>query len=226
MILPFIAAGIIELKKRKSYVLLVPVLIGLIFWAIYSFYDGIIIVDQSRAVAITAILLMIPAGIGFERLLSFRKKFTPILKTSFVLIFISTTFFYPVSNAWSKFSLSIEKDGTTQKYQSSAPITRYLHPDDLKLFNGITEKVFISPSWKGLVIGAATHNYPLDSKSSTITNKFVSYAYFMKAPCIEKQGISGYFNLEYVYSSKFECPDFIEIGRSAENLYLYRFQNK
>lgn len=226
LILPFVAVGIAELIKRKSYMILGPVLVGLAFWALYSFFDGIIIIDQSRAVSVAAILLMIPAGFGFEKLLIKGKKFSLILKASFLIIFVSTTFFYPVSNAWSRFYLSVERDGVMQKYQSSAPITRYLHSDDLKLFSGISEKVFIAPSWKGLVIAAATHNYPLDSKSSTITNKFVPYSHFINAPCLEKQGISEHFGLEYAYSSKFECPGFVEIGQSVENLYLYRFQNE
>ena len=224
-LIPFIVLGLFELAEKKSYALLAPIFTGLFFWTLYSFTLGVIIIDQSRVVALTAILLMIPAGFGIERAIGYFKNnrnISILFKISCIFAIVSAAIFYPGSNSWSKLFLKTVKEDS-YKHVPSAPITRWLHPDDMELFGGISGKVFLSPPWKGLVIGAATHNYPLDSKASTLTNRFVRYSDFMAGTCAEKIGYSNEFSIDYIYSSKLECEGFEEIGLSRENLYLYRF---
>ena len=231
MLLPFVILGLAELVKRKLYVVLAPISAGLFFWALYSVSLGVIIIDQSRVVALTAILLMIPAGFGVERAIIFFKdnkymgdnrSVSILFKASCFLAFVSAAFFYPGSNSWSRFFLKIRTEEGASAYSPSAPIARWLHQDDLRLFSGISEKTFLSPPWKGLVIGAATRNYPLDSKASTVTNRFLRYSDFMESSCDEKAGYVRKFGIDYIYGAMFECDGFVKIGSSEENLHLYK----
>lgn len=79
-------------------------------------------------------------------------------------------------------------------------------------------------SWKDLVIGAATNNYPLDSKAGIITNHLVDFFLFMDENCANKYSQAKLFNLSYVYSFPFKCDNFLELGHSREGLYLYKFK--
>ena len=79
----------------------------------------------------------------------------------------------------------------------------------------------MSIPWKGLVIGVATENYPLETKESTITNQFVRHSEFVKAECDEKLKIAKEQGIDYVYSWGFNCTGFKEVGKSEENLVLY-----
>ncbi len=232
LLLPFIAYGIYELIKKKSYALLASVLIGFFFWILYSFVQDVFIIDKSRAVAMVAILLMIPAGFGIEALMRYlntnkrlphHTKLVVLFQSAGILAFITSAFFYPTSNSWSKFVLNVKTDQGIIEYVSAAPITRYLNPDDLNLFDGISGKVFLSHPWKGLVIGAATGNYPLDSKSSTLTNRFTRYSDFMNSSCSDKADVAREFGIDYVYGTRFECEGFLYIGQSRENQHLYKF---
>lgn len=232
LLLPFAAYGIYELYKKKLYTVLVPVLIGIFFWILYSFIQDVFIIDKSRVVAMGAILLMIPAGFGIEALLRCLRtskqlphnlKIALFFEFAVVTVFLVSAFFYPVSNSWSKFVLNVRTEEGTIEYISAAPITRYLSQDDMKLFEGISGKVFLSHPWKGLVIGAATGNYPLDSKSSTLTNRFVRYYDFMKGSCQVKTALAKDFSVDYVYGAPFECDGFEKLGQSKENQHLYKF---
>ena len=106
----------------------------------------------------------------------------------------------------------------------AAPANNYLHPDDLYLFKDIKQKRFIAPPWKGLVIGVATNNYPLETKSSTLTISILKFSEFFSADCKNKTKLADKYKISYVYSGKFDCPDFKLIGNSREGLYLYRYK--
>ncbi|HTE48306.1 MAG TPA: hypothetical protein VK675_00150 [Candidatus Paceibacterota bacterium] len=224
LLIPIILFGLIIMIKKKSYTLLVPIIIGLFFWFLYAFVSKIIILEQSRVVAITSVLLMIPIGFGIESIVNLIKnqKTVNFIKVLFILAFVVAALFYPGSNRWSKLVLKIKTDNGYQDFFPSAPVTRYLQSDDLKFFSSFSKKRFLSLPWKGLVIGTATHNYPLDSKDSTITNKFVNYAEFMQRTCEEKSAYARDFKIEYVYSDSFDCPSFEELGSSQEGFHLYR----
>ena len=229
LLLPFIVLGLISIYRKKKYLLLTPITAGLILWILYSFFADTVIIDQTRIVVITSILLMIPVGFGIELFLNCIRKYTEAnskiifyIKSGFILAFIITATFYPGSNNWSKLVLKVKDGDKITYYAPSSPITRYLHPDDLKLFSKFSEKRFITLPWKGLVLGVATHNYPLDSKASTVSNRILKYSDFMSADCDQKVKYVGKYSIDYVYSRSFKCDSFEKIGSSQEGLYLYR----
>ena len=95
------------------------------------------------------------------------------------------------------------------------------------LFSGIKEKTFISPPWKGLAISAATGNYPLATKPSVIGVFTLNYNVFVvDSNCFKKKQLAIENKIDYVYSSKFECPNFKEVGESSEDLVLYKFDSQ
>jgi len=150
------------------------------------------------------------------------KNFENVFVFVLFIIFIVLSFFYPVSQNWEKLKLNVNMNGVIKKFSPASPINRYLVEDDLRLFNSISEKRFIAPAWKGLVIGVATGNYPLESKSSTITNKILLYSNFIKANCEDKTKLSKKYKIDYVYSTKFSCSGFDWLGVSEEKLNLYK----
>lgn len=79
----------------------------------------------------------------------------------------------------------------------------------------------MSIPWKGLVIGTSTHNYPLGTKQSTLTNHIVDFKNFMEAKCESKSKIAKKKKIDYVYSPKFDCEGFELRGISGEGLHLY-----
>jgi hypothetical protein len=235
LLLPFIFFGLYLLFKNKSYGVLTPIVIGLILWCVYSVVGSVIVIDKSRIVSITTILLMIPLGFGIEYVVNWIKdtRYIPhssrvalLFKGALLVTFALGAFFYPTSNTWSYFQLNIETEQGMQKFPPSAPITRFLHEDDLIFFSGFSGKVFIAPPWKGLVIGSATGNFPLDTKASTLTNRYVLYSDFMELSCEEKSIVANEYTIEYVYGTRFACEAFEELGRSVENLYMYKYVSK
>ena len=74
------------------------------------------------------------------------------------------------------------------------------------------------------MIGSATGNYPLDSKDSTLTVSIVDYAYFINSNCSIKKELALNHKIDFVYSIPFFCEDYFEfVGKSPENMHLYRF---
>lgn len=116
-----------------------------------------------------------------------------------------------------------------QKARSSLPAptaSRFLTDEDLIAFSGFTKKTFISPAWKGLVISAATGNYPLATKPSTVGVFILNYNNFVNSNCKEKEKTSIKNNIDYVYSEEFDCPNFdreVGVSKSSEGLVLYKF---
>lgn len=223
-ILIFAAVGLLLLVKSKRYILLTPMAVGLAYWIMYAFVSEVLIIEYTRIVAITALLLIVPVGIGIEWILIKIPKTRTGHSALVYLLFIyavATVIYlasiYPVSNAWSSFILHQGE----YILIPGPPVNRYLKPDDLKLFSDIHGARFVAPPWKGLVIGVATGNYPLQTKSATIGTDILSYADFMNADCATKTILAKTYSIEYAYSEPFDCPDFSEIGNSAEKLHLY-----
>ncbi|MBU1136676.1 MAG: hypothetical protein KJ559_04165, partial [Nanoarchaeota archaeon] len=88
----------------------------------------------------------------------------------------------------------------------------------------IKEKSFLTLPWKGTVIGAATNNYPLETKPSTITNRIARFSDFMNAECNEKLNMAKNKKIDYIYSPEFNCGSFNLVGQSNEGLYLYEIR--
>jgi hypothetical protein len=144
-----------------------------------------------------------------------------------ILIFaVGTIMYYPeiLSARWDDTSLRINEKGRILEIEPSLPITRHIIQDDIFLFQNIKNQNFIAPPWKGLAVGIATHNYPLESKTSIISNKLLNYKTFIDADCETKRLLAQTYAIAYVYSSAFDCPNFTLMGSSVERLYLYRVE--
>lgn len=229
-ILPFACIGLWHIWKNKIYVLLLPVLCGILLWVMYIFFPFVFVIEKTRVVVITSIFLVLIAGFGIDAMLTFcqRKykntfdsetiRWLKYIILSFVILF---AVFHSHFGLWHKLVLVVDDRGVKRELMPAPPVTRYLTDDDLILFQNIKEQRFISPSWKGLAMGVATGNYPLDSKSSTITNKLLRYDDFMKANCEQKLKYTRQFNIKFAYSKPFSCDLFVEIGKSGEGLVLY-----
>jgi len=229
-ILPFSIVGLFSVIKNKKIFILTPVTIGLSLWAIYSFKDHYFFIDYARVVVLTSFLLIALAGFGLDELLKiFLNKYPSLFAKSDILIGMSLVVYlffilslsYTSHDSWRQLSLKVSN--FNYSIDPVAPVNHYLTDDDLELFKTISKKRFLSPPWKGLVLGAATDNYPLESKDSIVAVRFMNYNYFMNSSCEDKVISAQKAKLQYVYSQEFNCDKFAEIGKSSEDLHLYKF---
>jgi len=230
-ILFFSVSGLFSQIKIRKYYLILPTIIGLTFWVIYSGTQSVFIIEYQRVIIVLSIILTIIAGLGLQSFKDFiYKKYSAYSKISEVtlsilvlLIFSIASIFYTRYSDWKDLVLQIGQGEDMIKIYPSAPANIYLTQEDLTLFENIREKRFITVPWKGLVIGVATRNYPLESKASTLTNRVVRYDDFIRANCLKKYNIAHKFNVTYVYSLPFNCQPFKKQGESSEGLVLYKF---
>jgi len=212
---------------RKKIWLVATVAVGLVFWLIYSLTINRLIIEYARIVVATSILIVILSGFGLHYLIKYLKKFKifkkyKILEVILIVVliyFLIFSFSYTERDNWKELKLYSLNDD--EVYFPGAPANKYLHEDDLKLFENINEKNFLSVPWKGLVIGVATNNYPLLTKESTITITLADYNHFMGVDCDKKMEIAKQKNINYVYSKEFDCNGFEIRGESREGLNLY-----
>lgn len=232
-LLPLALIGFISALKKKIFYLIVPLTIGLSYWLLYALLPWFLIIDYARIAVITSYLIMITIGLGAAAAFNWLKNKYEFLKEKnnyfaleiiILAVFIALSFFYTRRTNWLNIKLVQKTASGLYEVTNYAPINNYLNQDDLALFAGIYQKRFLTSSWKGLVIGAATNNYPLDSKAGIITNHLMKYSFFMRENCDDKNSQARLYNLSYVYSDPFNCPNFIELGHSREDLYLYKFQ--
>jgi hypothetical protein len=217
---------------RKKIWLVATVAVGLIFWLIYSKTTSRLIIEYARIVVVTSILIVILAGFGLHYLIKYLRKFEifkkyKILEVILIVVlifFLVFSFSYTERENWKELKLYSIDD---EIYFPGAPANKYLHEDDLKLFENINEKNFLSVPWKGLVIGTATNNFPLLTKESTITVNLVNYNRFMESDCNKKTEIAlRKTKIDYVYSEEFNCPGFEIRGVSSEGFHLYEVVSK
>jgi len=219
---------IIGLKdyKRKSW-LVAPIIVGLLYWWVYSFILWRFIIEFERVVITTSILIVLLSGFGFNWFINTANKFDfirkykiiQIMKVVIILLFLISSFSYTQRDNWKDLKLYFVESQSV--YPPASPANTYLHESDLKVFEGITNKNFLASPWKGLVIGVATDNYPMHSKPSTITNEILSYGYFISKTCEEKKIIAAEKKLDYVYAKEFNCAGFKLVGKGEEGFYLY-----
>jgi len=230
IVLPFSLVGLIKIIKQKKFIILTPVIVGVCFWLFYSFSSYYIVIDYARVVIITSILLVMLSGLGLQELINKLLNKYPLLsnrkiilsvKVYFLFLFLVLSFFYTNYSGWEKITLKI--NGSNYSLSPAAPANKYLTADDLELFREISHKRFLSPPWKGLVLGVATDNYPLNTKDSIVSTNFLYYNNFINETCENKASIAKKAHLAYVYSSEFNCDKFNLLGVSQENLYLYKF---
>jgi hypothetical protein len=233
---PFIFIGCADIIKRRLFPFVALIVAGLSYWVLYAFYPDVIIIEYPRIVVITSLILLFVAGFGidwslsyFNQYMSFAHSPGTVLLVERVaviiigLIFIVASFWYPIGQEWKTFNI-FEKNGNgTIMIEPSQPLNRYLAPDDLAIWHGISGRNFIAPPWKGLVIGVATGNFPLETKPSTITVDIMPYESFISADCTEKSVLARRYLISYAYSSLFDCPDFSDLKESSEGLHLYKY---
>ena len=232
IILPFSALGMIMAWRKKMFYLVAPLSAGLLLWLIYSRSLHLFIIGYDRTVLTSSILLTVVAALGWDYLTEKLIRRFPILVRAFlnreILIFTIAIFgllswSYTQQATWEKFTLKLDAPDGVRRIKPLAPATDFLTAADLKLFQPLSGKRFLSDPWKGLVIGAATGNYPLDSKHSIISNQFLSFNLFMAQDCDHKKILAEEYQLEYLYAPALQCLGFDDLGMSDAGLHLYRF---
>lgn len=226
-VIPFVSLffaiiGLYQIYKNKKFIILIPIVIGLIYWIFYGFTTKVFLIEYPRIVVITSVLITIIAGFGINFVWEkFVKEKTELyLKISIVIILFALSFFYTQNNNWENFLLVIDKEnGVLAK--PAAPTNIYLKEKDMDLFKDFENKRFIAHPWKGLVLGATTSNIPMHTKTSTIANNYIDVSIFAKAGCEQKQEIAEKFKMDLFYLNKFDCPGFVEIEKGADGLILY-----
>lgn len=221
-------------SNQNNRTILITTIIGVVLWIMYGFTNTIFLIEPSRVVVITSMLLIIIAGIGMERMyteldsyfdLNSELFLKQLAKICFVVFFLFWIISSPKLGLWHKLSMIVASDYGAYSLLPAPPLSRYLTREDLALFSEYTDKRFISSPWKGLVLGIATENTPLDSKSSTLSNQTLRYKDFMKGDCIYKTIVARRYRVNLVYSTPFSCPKyFFEKGKSSEGFVLYEFR--
>ena len=231
--LPFSFYAIWIARKQITY-FVVPALIGLALWLIYSFSNFTFLVDFHRVAAMTSLMLMIFAGIGLQASYVWAKDNYPKIfnyNTSVIFVALALIIFLLLSSSytsrenWRKLTTPVFiNKGKMTVVHPAPPSNRYYQEDDFTIFSKIDGQRFLSPGWKGLIIGAVTNNKPLFTKPSTQTLVYVSYDLFMKSSCSEKEEIASTKNIPYVYTNEqLNCDRFIKVDESSEGFVLYKF---
>ena len=221
------ALGIFSVIKKKIW--LVSILfLGIIYWILYSFVTFRFIIEYERVVVFTAILIIILAGFGLSCLIKALKRTNFFQKNNIMnyiqvgalILFLVFSFNYTKRDNWKELKLVFK---TGKIILPAAPANNYLHPDDLRLFKTIKNQRFLSLPWKGTVIGVATDNYPMCTKPGTISINQELFFDFINSDCNRKYEIANSYHINYIYSPRFNCPNFKFIDKSSEELYLYKF---
>jgi len=227
VLLPVLILSIVGFIKlifnKKKLWIVSPVFVGLVFWFVYSFNLLRLIIGYERLVFATSVLIVLLSGFGLDYSFNYIKKFKiykykSILKLVFLVLIFILSLSYTNLNNWSELKL-YNLNGRV--LSPAAPANQYLIEDDLRLFN-FNEKRFITIPWKGLVIGVATDNYPLNSKAATLTNKKYDYYSFINSDCNKMKQIIKKYNIDYIYTNKDLNCEFEKIGESEEGLILYK----
>ncbi|MFA5184814.1 MAG: hypothetical protein WC456_04835 [Patescibacteria group bacterium] len=233
VILPFALIGVFELGRKKIFPILIPVLIGLSFWLIYSRGTQFLVIGYDRVVVITSIFLIASAAAAWDQMaVILIRRFPGLarpeigwqLKFFILALCLLFSWSYTQRSAWEKLTLTVGSPEEKMIVRPLAPATVFFTAADQRLFSSLPRTRFLSNDWKGLVIGAATGLYPLNTKDSIVTNKILDYPSFGGFSCAEKKISAQEHRLRYVYSPSFDCPGFIKLGSSDENLYLYEFK--
>ena len=217
-------------KFKENAWLISPVAVGLMLWTIYSLTIIRTIISYERTLFITSILIVILSGFGIaniEKILNKNRKINRYKLTKWTMaiiigIMLIFSFSYTERTNWQKLEIRLNEEKII--IIPASPANQYLTEEDLRIFSNISHKNFTAPPWKGLVIGTATNNYPLNTKDSTIYLNILNNDYFMSLNCDKKTIEALRYNINYVYSSEINCPNFEYVDKSnSENLYLYKF---
>jgi len=231
LIVPFVVYGI-WIGRHEIRFILTPFLLGSLIWSLNPLTDTTFFIDYHRVVAITALLACVIGIVGvqaawsnWERSITFFSKQNTqvVVSAIFLIIFITLVPGYTAREGWRKYTTSYyDRFGGFQIEEPAAPVNRYLHPDDIRIFSTISNERFLSPGWKGLILGSITSNNPVFTKPSTITMKNIRYGNFLLSTCDEKYQQVIDAGVTYVYTEKINCAKFEVVDQSSEGLYLMR----
>ncbi|MBN2854326.1 hypothetical protein JXK06_02210 [Patescibacteria group bacterium] len=224
--------GLFSAWKKKIYYFIVPFLVLSVYWVFYFFVKNYLIIDYARVAVLTSYVLVVLAALGlsyiFKDLLKIslqKNKLEYIIFCCLIVIFAFNALNYTEKNNWESIYMPHNDIYGSRKLKISPPANNHLNNEDLRLFKDLKHKRFLTYPWKGLVIGAATENYPLSSKASIISNRIFNLYFFMAYDCAGRREQALNKKIDYVYSEPFICDNFVEIGRSnLENLVLYEFR--
>lgn len=224
-IIPFLSIilfpfGFYKIFRDRIYQLLIPISIGIIYWIIYSFTTRVFIIEYTRVVTITSILIVIVSGFSINDIIDYGKDYLIYIKYISFGIIIFCAFNYTGLNKWENLKLFIPE--INRSLSPAAPANKYLHPDDLIIFNKLDRETFIAPEWKGLVIGVMTNNIPMKTKPSIIANNYFNYRDFMNQDCAGKLEYLNSHYVNYVYSEEINCDFLMQKEKSSEELFLYK----
>ena len=227
-----------KLYKEKILEFILPISIGLGLWIFYTTTTKVFFIEYPRVVTITSILLVIISSLGINffwnkyveknnRILTKIKgrdldlKTTVMIISTIIIVFYS--FSYTKNNDWSELVLVIDKKTNTIAHPAS-PANEYLTKEDTNAFKSISGERFISNDWKSLVLGIATDNIPMNTKSSIISNNYLAYPNFSSqySDCATKKQIVSDLKVKYAYVPKIDCSGFREIKKTSQGLFLYK----
>ena len=220
-------AGLPFITKQKKWLLLL-LGAGCAYWALYSFVSYRFIIEFERVVFLTSIVIALVAGFGLDRVMHrvsllfgntswVASRYGGVLV---VILFLLLAPSYTSHGNWLQL-VSINY-ASGDRGVPRAPANNYLTGDDIRIFDGIKYKKFLSVPWKGTVIGIATQNYPLVVKAGTIHFGVDSDAdVFLQSDCAGKKAMAQAKGLDYVYLYHFECAGFKKADESPEGFVLY-----
>ncbi len=226
--------GIFPIIKRRIW-LVGMLVIGIAYWAFYSFVEFRFILTFERVVVLTAILIILLSGYGlnflietFKRFDFFRRNYSlSYIQAGVLMLFLFLSARYTNRDNWRQLELYHLETGQT--LPPAAPANNYLQPDDLRIFRNIKNKRFLSLPWKGTVIGVSTDNYSFAAKPGTLSgedrqiDRYIELLY-NKKKCKQLYKKMRQHGIEYLYVPRFTCPNFEVIDKSSEGLYLYRVE--
>jgi hypothetical protein len=224
----FTLFGIIFVSKNKKWFFSV-FLLGLIFWIFYSFTIKRFLIEFERVVFFTSIIVAIISGFGIEQFKNYLKSkynkidwyFVKYLEVGAIVVFLAFIPFYTQRENWKTITLTNIHNGAISC--PKAPANNYLTEDDLRIFENIKNKKFLSLGWKGAVISTATDNHPVVAKEGTLSAGEEKTVYeFLSASCKSKTNIAKNRKIDYIYLYDFDCPEFKKIDESKEGLVLYK----
>jgi hypothetical protein len=212
-------------RKNRIYLLVWVVLLGM--WMTYQFTMYRFGLGYERVVFLTAIFTVFLSGYGwqgiYQRLTAQMPKsahiFFGVLVMLSLLVFVAPR--YTQNERWMKLVARDEALGAT--YLPAAPANKYLLAEDMRVFKPHINKRFLAPAWKGTVLGVATENWPVVTKSGTIGMELDLYQRFQTAKCKKRRRIMDKYEIDLVYTTPFQCPGFRELDENTKGLVLYSY---
>ena len=143
-----------------------------------------------------------------------------------LILFIVLSFSYTARENWKGITTPVFHNGERLvRIVPAPPANRYLVEEDIEIFSKMEGIKFLSPGWKGLVIGFATNNRPVFTKPATLTVHEANYNEFMSSTCAEKVTMAIIKKFDYVYATSFSCNGFTKMNSpSSEGFFLYKFR--